>query len=97
MCKSKGVQPQGEALVSLLHMKPEAILPCENLSSWYFAIRWARLNLEQDAEHMRQHGWDTSYTDDNVKKLLQVEAFLNSSWDAYMEWLQSPLEVSSDA
>jgi hypothetical protein len=96
MCKSKKVQPQREAPVSLLQMQPKAILPSENLSSWYFAVRWARMTMEHESAKQKELGWDTSYTDDNVGKLLQLETFLNVSWDAYMEWLQTPIEVSSD-
>jgi hypothetical protein len=77
-------------------MQPKAILPSEHLSSWYFAVRWARLFLEQDAARLKQSGWDTSYTDTNIEKLQQLESFLDVSWDAYMEWLQTPIEVSSN-
>lgn len=77
-------------------MQPKAILPSENLSSWYFAVRWARLSMEQYSARLKQSGWDTSYTDTNIEKLQQLESFLDASWNAYMEWLQTPIEVSSN-
>lgn len=78
-------------------MKPESIVPSENLSTWYFAVRWARMTMEQESAKLQQLGWDTGYTDSNVEKLQQIETFLDASWNAYMEWLQTPIEVSSDA
>jgi hypothetical protein len=77
-------------------MKPDAILPSENLSSWYFAVRWARHVMEQESAKSKQLGSDTSYTDTNIEKLQQLESFLDASWNAYMEWLQTPIEVSSN-
>ena len=96
MCKSTGVQPHREAPVSLLQMQPKAILPSENLSSWYFAVRWARMTMEQESAKLQKLGLDTNYTDTNIQKLQQIEVFLDASWNAYMEWLQTPIEVSSN-
>jgi hypothetical protein len=97
VCNSKEVQPHGEAPVSLLQMEPKAVVPTEKLSPWFFAVRWARLSLEQQTALQREQGWNTVYSDMCIEQLTSLEAFLNVSWDAYMESLhQTPMEVLSD-
>lgn len=88
VCKSMGVQPPGEAPVSLLHMTDKAVVPTENLSSWYFAVRWARFTLEQQAQSRRDNGLYADYLDHTIEQLLNMEVFLQVSWDAWMDSLQ---------
>ena len=52
--------------------------------------------MEQESAKLQKLGLDTNYTDTNIQKLQQIEVFLDASWNAYMEWLQTPIEVSSN-
>lgn len=96
LCHSKGVQPHGEAPVSLLQMTPKAVVPSEYLSSWFFSVRWARMSLEQATAHQREQGWTTTYNEHVIEQLQSMEAFLQISWDSYMDsFAQTPEEVTS--
>jgi hypothetical protein len=85
MCKGKGVQPQGEAPVSLLQMTHQTIIPPEKLSTWYFAIRWGRFALEQANLDYARNNYNTEYNTEVIKQLLEIEATLQQEWDAYMD------------
>jgi hypothetical protein len=96
LCKGKGVQPTGEAPVSLPQMTHQTILPPENLSTWYFAIRWARFSLENQTAQAEREGFSTDYNNEVIRQLLTIEDTLQADWDAYMESItQNQPEVAS--
>ena len=96
LCKSKCVQPQRKASVSLTQMNHLTAIPPEDLSTWYFAIRWARFALEQQTAQYSRDGWATDYNNEVIQQLVGIEQQLQSRWDAYMESItQTPVEVLS--
>ena len=79
-------------------MKTSAVIPAEFLSSWYFSVRWSRTMLEAENNRFKERGWDTTYNDRVLGDLLDIENFLQVSWDSYMESItHTPVEVLTDA
>ena len=57
------------------------------LSPWYFAVIWARIQLEQKIEQFKDWGFTTSYDEIQLERLLDLEQFLKMTWDERMEAL----------
>jgi len=57
------------------------------LSPWYFAVSWARIQLEQKIEQFKGWGFTTSYDETQLERLLDLEQFLKMTWDERMEAL----------
>jgi hypothetical protein len=55
------------------------------LSPWYFAVSWARIQLEQKIEQFKGWGFTTSYDEAQLERLLDLEQFLKMTWDERME------------
>jgi hypothetical protein len=57
------------------------------LSPWYFAVSWARMQLEQKIEQFTDWGFSTSYDEVQLERLLDLEQFLKMTWDERMDAL----------
>ena len=60
----------------------------ENLSSWYFAVRYASLVFQQRINDLEQLGLNCTYDHHSLKNLHELEQFLKMSWDTYMDSLE---------
>ena len=61
----------------------------ENLSPWYFAVRYSTLVFQQRINDLEQLGLNCSYDHHSLKQLQELEQFLKMSWDTYMDSLES--------
>jgi hypothetical protein len=61
----------------------------ENLSPWYFAVRYSTLVFEQRINELERLGLNCSYDRHSLKQLQQLEQFLKMSWDTYMDNLET--------
>jgi hypothetical protein len=64
-------------------------LPSEKVSSWYFAVHWAKLALETNIERNTAYGWPTDYDQRHVDQLQELEAFLKEAGDAWYDGITS--------
>lgn len=55
------------------------------LSPWYFAVSWARFQLEQKIRQYTDWGFSTSYDEQQLERLLDLEQFLKMTWDERLE------------
>ena len=60
----------------------------ENLSPWYFAVRYSTLVFQQRINELEQLGLNCTYDHHNLKNLQELEQFLKMSWDIYMDSLE---------
>lgn len=70
-------------------MTTHANLPVEKLSPWYFAIGWARQIMIQNIERVQALGLSTTYDENHLKQLDDMEQFLKMSWDTWMTDLEN--------
>ena len=59
-------------------------IPHENLSAWYFAVRWSRTNLEATIEKAEALGLSCTYDRAQQERLEQLELYLQTTWDTWM-------------
>jgi hypothetical protein len=74
-------------------------LPFNELSPWYFAVRWARMSLQQKVHDIKAQGLDhiLDYDFQTLERLESLEAFLQVTWDdAIHNCVQTPAEVESN-
>jgi hypothetical protein len=60
-------------------------IPLENLSAWYFAVRWSRTNLETTIEKAEALGLSCKYDRMQQKRLEELELYLQTTWDTWMD------------
>ena len=60
----------------------------ENLSPWYFAVRYSALVFQQRINDLEQLGLNCSYDRHSLQHLQELEQFLKMSWDTYMDSLE---------
>jgi hypothetical protein len=63
-------------------------IPFENLSAWYFAVRWSRTNLEATIEKAETAGLSCKYDRAQQERLEQLELYLQTTWDT---WMRRPM------
>lgn len=58
-------------------------LPFDALSPWYFAVRWARMTLQQRLDEYKTNGWDwfNDYDLQTLERLESLESFLQVTWN----------------
>lgn len=64
------------------------------LSIWYFAVRWSRFALEDKVKAYQRANQPCAYDETCLLTLLEVEKFLESTWQDYMDTLQENLQAS---
>lgn len=64
------------------------------LSIWYFAVRWSRFALEDKVKTYQRAGQPCAYDETCLLTLLEVEKFLEGTWQDYMDTLEESLEAS---
>lgn len=64
------------------------------LSIWYFAVRWSRFALEDKVKMYQRTGQPCAYDETCLLTLMEVEKFLEGTWEDYMTKLQQSLEAS---
>ena len=69
-------------------MRTHTQLATENLSPWYFAVRYSTLVFEQRINDLERLGLNCSYDRHSLKQLQELEQFLKMSWDTYMDSLE---------
>jgi hypothetical protein len=72
-------------------------IPEENatrLSIWYFAVRWSRFALEDKVKMYQRTNQPCAYDEACLLTLMEVEKFLEGTWEDYMDTLQESLEAS---
>lgn len=60
-------------------------IPHENLSAWYFAVRWSRTNLETTIEKAEALGLSCQYDRMQQERLEELERYLQTTWDTWMD------------
>jgi len=75
-------------------MATHTSLPNEKLSPWYFAARYAALVLEQRIAVADEKAWPCEYEKRQLQVLMELEEFLNSSWDAWMDSTEEQLKAN---
>jgi hypothetical protein len=60
-------------------------IPLENLSAWYFAVRWSRTNLETTIEKAEALGLSSTYDRMQQERLEELELYLQTTWDTWMD------------
>jgi hypothetical protein len=72
-------------------MATHTSLPNEKLSPWYFAARYAALVLEQRIALADEKAWPCEYDRRQLQVLMELEEFLNSSWNTWMDSTEEQL------
>jgi hypothetical protein len=65
-------------------MATQTSLPNEKLSPWYFATRYAAMVLEQRIATAQEQDLPCEYDKRQLERLVELEQFLDSSWNAWM-------------
>ena len=73
-------------------MATHTSLPNEKLSPWYFAARYAALVLEQRIALADEKAWPCEYDRRQLQVLMELEEFLNSSWNTWMDSTEEQLK-----
>jgi len=68
-------------------MDTHTSFPSEKLSPWYFSVRWAIYHVESSIARCVEHGLSTTYDEQQLVKLQDLEQFLKMSWDVWMDEL----------
>lgn len=66
-------------------MATHTSLPNEKLNLWYFATRYAGMVMEQRIALADEKGWPCEYDRSQLKVLIEVENYLDSSWKSWMD------------
>ena len=65
-------------------MATQTSLPNEKLSPWYFAARYAAMVMEERVAASQKVDLPCEYDKLQLERLLELEEFLDSSWNAWM-------------
>jgi hypothetical protein len=65
-------------------MATQTSLPNEKLSPWYFAARYAAMVMEERVAASQKVDLPCEYDTLQLERLLELEEFLDSSWNAWM-------------
>jgi hypothetical protein len=71
-------------------------IPTEFLGSWYYAVRWSRLALEERIRTSKDYGLSTSYDDLVMSHVESLESYLQATYDEYMDWLAQPVSEMTE-
>jgi hypothetical protein len=89
LCNTTVQEAGASCLNPLLHnMITHTELANENLSPWYFAVRYSCLALQQRINEFEKIGLTCTYDSHSLKNLQELEQFLKMSWDIYMDSLE---------
>jgi hypothetical protein len=66
-------------------MATHTSVPNEKLSVWYFAVRYSILRTEQAIKDREALGLSSSYDEQQLEQLRDLEQFLQMSWDVWMD------------
>ena len=72
-------------------MATHTSLPNEKLSPWYFATRYAAMVLERRIALADEKEWPCEYDKRQLEVLMELEEFLNSSWNTWMDSTEEQL------
>ena len=75
-------------------MATHTSLPNEKLSPWYFATRYAAMVMEQRIALAEEKQWPCQYDKLQLKMLVELEEYLDSSWKAWMDSQEEQLRQS---
>lgn len=90
LCNTTVQEAEASCLNPLLHnMLTHTQLANENLSPWYFAVRYSTLVFQQRINDLEKLGLNCSYDRHSLQQLQELEQFLKMSWDTYMDSLES--------
>jgi exonuclease VII small subunit len=64
------------------------------LSIWWFAVRWSRFALEDKVKAYQRAGQPCAYDEACLLTLTEVEKFLETTWEDYMDTLQEKLQAA---
>jgi hypothetical protein len=73
-------------------MATHTSLPNEKLSPWYFATRYAAMVLERRIALAEEKSWPCEYDKRQLELMLELEEFLDSSWNAWMDCQEDQLK-----
>lgn len=64
-------------------MNVQTQIPFNELSPWYFAVRWARMSLQQKVHDYKTNGFtfNMEYDFQVLERLESLEEFLQYTWD----------------
>jgi hypothetical protein len=75
-------------------MATHTSLPNEKLSIWYFATRYAAMVLERRIALAEEKEWPCEYDKLQLKVLMEMEEYLDSSWKVWMDFQEDGLKQS---
>ena len=76
-------------------MATQTSLPNEKLSPWYFATRYAAMVLEERVAASQKVNLPCEYDKLQLERLLELEEFLDSSWNAWIGCQEEMLKQQS--
>lgn len=79
------MREENPAPFSFSTMATHTQIPLENLSVWYFAVRWSRTNLEATIERAEALGLSSKYDRMQQERLQELELYLQTTWDTCMD------------
>ena len=56
-----------------------------SLCSWYFALGWACIRVQQRVDEAKEYGWSTNYEEHQLERLLEMEQFIKMTWDQVLD------------
>jgi hypothetical protein len=69
----------------------QTTIPSEQLSNWFFAVRWSRMAVQQSIKQQAEYGWSTQYDDEVVSRLESLESYLDEQHQQFMKSLGLPM------
>lgn len=90
LCNTTVQEAEASCLNPLLHnMLTHTEVANENLSPWYFAVRYSTMVFQQRIDELERMGLNCSYDRHSLQNLQKLEQFLKMSWDVYMDSMES--------
>jgi len=71
-------------------------IPTELMGSWYYALRWSRMALEERIRTHKGYELSTSYDELMLSHVESLESYLKATYDEYMDWLAQPVPVVTE-
>jgi hypothetical protein len=86
LCNAKGTPGETGALTTELQMEIVNVnLDRSSLFSWYFALGWARIRVQQRVDEAKGYGWNTNYEELQLQRLVEMEQFIKMTWDQVLD------------
>ena len=86
LCNAKSTSGEPGALITELQMETfDLRFDRANLCPWYFAVGWARLRVQQSVRQAKEYGWNNTYEEIQLQRLIELEQFIKMTWDQVLD------------